>query len=160
MHFQNSLLYCAFGLLTCAYPTRKFIAFESITSRVCGTGPPSERLRSAHHKLHAQHRLHSRQTASFPIVVDTYLHFVTTDDQAPYYTVNTVSTLMENQVCPFLDFCARFPSAILAVSINLPLCKHIDQNLTNPPSVPGYSSYQSIRWRQHLFSLPHTELHD
>ncbi|MCJ1261830.1 hypothetical protein MMC22_001698 [Lobaria immixta] len=99
MHLHSSLiLLCgAFGLPSRAYPTRDSTSFKPLTSRVCGTGSPSEGLRSAHHKLHARHRLHTRQTASSPIVVDTYIHFVTTEDQAPYYTGNVVSTLIGNQ---------------------------------------------------------------
>lgn len=112
MHLHSSLiLLCgAFGLPSRAYPTRDSTSFKPLTSRVCGTGSPSEGLRSAHHKLHARHRLHTRQTASSPIVVDTYIHFVTTEDQAPYYTGNVVSTLIGNQV--WLFFFSRIPFAL------------------------------------------------
>lgn len=100
MHLRNFLfLCCALGLPTCAYPMRKSTSFEPIT-RVCGTGPPSKGLRSAHRKFHARQRLHPRQTASSPIVVDTYAHFVTTDDQAPYYPYKVVSNMIGIQVCP------------------------------------------------------------
>ena len=108
MNLRSSLfLFCAFGLLTYTYPTRP----EPITTRVCSTGPPSNGLRSAHHKLHAQQRLHPRQAASSPIVIDTYIHFVATADQVPYYNGSVVSTLIGNQVCNFRWF-----------SPNLPLC--------------------------------------
>lgn len=152
MHFHKSLfLCCAFRLPTCAYPTRESIS-EPVPPRVCGTGPPSGGLRSAHRKLHARHRLHSRQTqTSSLIAVDTYVHFVTTDDQAPFYNANVISTLIGNQVISSLNFPCLFLPILHYIFrpfslISLSPC-HKKHNWLKRTQLPftGRSSQHSLR---------------
>lgn len=79
----------------------------AIKPRVCGTRPPSKELLAAHWELLSINRqLNARDqpsgTVQAPIVIDTYMHFVTTQDQAPFYSANLLSYAYDNQVCLFL----------------------------------------------------------
>lgn len=96
-------LCCTLWVLTWA----KLPASAAIEPRVCGTRPPSKVLLVAHQELlSANRQLKARdqpsETVQAPIVIDTYIHFVTTKDQAPFYSANYLSYTYGNQVCLFL----------------------------------------------------------
>ncbi|CAF9926746.1 MAG: hypothetical protein HETSPECPRED_006413 [Heterodermia speciosa] len=75
------------------------------TSRICGTGPPSEHLLNAHSTFHQEGRmareapeLVARKTnVAQEIIVDTYIHVVTTSDQAWQYNSKKLAGLVANQ---------------------------------------------------------------
>lgn len=86
----------------------------AIEPRVCGTRPPSKELLVAHEELLSTNRqLKVRDqpsgTVQAPIVIDTYIHFVTTKDQAPSYGANLLSHAYGNQVCLFLPIFLALP---------------------------------------------------
>lgn len=96
-------VYCTLWVLTWA----NLPASTAIEPRVCGTRPPSKELLVAHRELLSTHRqLKARdqpsETVQAQIVIDTYIHFVTTKDQAPFYSANFLSYAYDNQVCLFL----------------------------------------------------------
>jgi hypothetical protein len=72
----------------------------NITIDMCGTSPPSEELRAAHSYFRGSPiaRLTGGSTATKPLVVEIYMHFVSTADQAPLFNSRTRSTLISNQV--------------------------------------------------------------
>lgn len=66
---------------------------------MCGTPPPSAELRAAHSYLRGSPTARlTGNTAIKPLVVEVYMHFVSTADQAPLYNSRTRSTLISNQV--------------------------------------------------------------
>ncbi|KAG6995685.1 extracellular metalloprotease [Physcia stellaris] len=71
------------------------------TSRLCGTGPPSAHLLNAHQTLHRESHLANlvpRKTNVLQeVFVDTYVHVVTTSDQARHYTPEILAGLVANQ---------------------------------------------------------------
>lgn len=76
----------------------------AVEPRVCGTRPPSKELLVTHRELLSTNRqLKARdqpsETVQAPMVIDTYIHFVTTKDQAPFYGANLLSYAYSNQVC-------------------------------------------------------------
>lgn len=96
-------VYCTLWVLTWA----NLPASTAFEPRVCGTKSPSKELLVAHRELLSDHRqLKARdqpsETMQAQIVIDTYIHFVTTKDQAPFYSANFLSYAYDNQVCLFL----------------------------------------------------------
>ena len=81
-------------------------AVEGIVERpklpieVCGTPPPSDHLKEAHSNLRAnpEARLSSEAVAASPLVVQVYVHFVSSQDQASRYSTTTRNNLVTNQV--------------------------------------------------------------
>jgi len=67
--------------------------------QVCGTGPPTEHLVQAHANLRSdpEARLANQQVAS-SLVVQVYVHFVATKDQARHYSTATRNKVITNQV--------------------------------------------------------------
>ena len=72
--------------------------FQNVTRR-CGTLDPSNELRQAHAGFLQQSR-HSKEKrqASSPIVVQTYVHFVSTIDQENYYPPSVRTAMITAQV--------------------------------------------------------------
>ncbi|CAD6572076.1 MAG: hypothetical protein ASARMPRED_005043 [Alectoria sarmentosa] len=72
--------------------------FQNVT-RKCGTPDPSNELRQAHADFLQQSR-HSKKKrqASSPIVVQTYVHFVSTIDQENYYPPSVRTAMITAQV--------------------------------------------------------------
>lgn len=105
-------LFCTLWVLTRAnLPTS-----TAIEPRICGTKPPSKELLAVHQELLCTHRqLKARDQANITVqaqlVIDTYINFVTTKDQAPFYSTNFLSYAYDNQVCLFLP-----------ISLVLPIC--------------------------------------
>lgn len=96
-------VYCTLWVLTWA----NLPASTAIEPRVCGTRPPSKELLVAHREFLSTHRqLKARdqpsETVQAQIVIDTYIHLVTTKDQAPFYSANFLSYAYDNQVGLFL----------------------------------------------------------
>ena len=73
------------------------ITILNISSQICGTAPPDETLRQAHANLRAKQGMQTRASSS-PIVVQTYMHLVTTSDQAHNYPFNIRNILFSQQV--------------------------------------------------------------
>ncbi|KAL8828330.1 MAG: hypothetical protein Q9191_002648 [Dirinaria sp. TL-2023a] len=69
--------------------------------RICGTGPPGVALRDSHAQLHRESReltLKPRKAdGANEIVVDTYMHVVTTVGEAPGYTPERIANLVSKQ---------------------------------------------------------------
>ncbi|MCJ1461078.1 hypothetical protein MMC28_011460 [Mycoblastus sanguinarius] len=72
------------------------ITILNISSQICGTAPPDETLRQAHANLRAKQGMQTRASSS-PIVVQTYMHLVTTSDQAHNYPFNIRNILFSQQ---------------------------------------------------------------
>lgn len=69
------------------------------TVQRCGTGPPTTDLREAHTTMHRESRIAGRKAQKAnEVIVDTYIHFVTTFDQASQYTPETLAGIIANQV--------------------------------------------------------------
>lgn len=90
---------------TWAFPSLQFDNHEkntlhnNVSNHICSTDPPSDALKAAHEKLRNRGRVKRRQVADAgPLVVDTYMHFVSTVDQAKYYSASTRATVATNQV--------------------------------------------------------------
>ena len=85
------------------------------TDQICGTKPPTPALREVHQELRIdpetlpklisrsaprpfeKRSLEERQIGS-KLVIETFIHWVTTHDQARYYSSTTRATVIENQV--------------------------------------------------------------
>ena len=94
-------------------PVIRDTANAGSVSRICGTGPPGVALRDTHAQLHRESRnitLQPRKAdGANEIVVDTYMHVVTTFDQAPSYTPEGIANLVSNQVCFSFALVREFP---------------------------------------------------
>lgn len=67
-------------------------------AQICGTGGPSDELRRAHADFLEQSRQSDKERrASSPIVVDTYIHFVSTTDQMQHYLYSIRTTMITSQ---------------------------------------------------------------
>lgn len=73
------------------------ITIPNISSQMCGTEPPSEDLRKAHADLRDDKPVEPRQSSQ-RLLINTYMHFVSTFDQASIYPPNVRNTLMSAQV--------------------------------------------------------------
>ena len=73
------------------------ITIPGISSQMCGTEPPSENLREAHAELRDDKPIEPRQSSQ-RLLINTYMHFVSTFDQAGIYPPNVRNTLMSAQV--------------------------------------------------------------
>lgn len=73
------------------------ITIPNISSQMCGTKPPSEELRQAHVDLRDNKPIGPRQSSQ-RLLINTYMHFVSTFDQASTYPPNVRNTLMSAQV--------------------------------------------------------------
>ncbi|KAM0801153.1 hypothetical protein BDR22DRAFT_211251 [Usnea florida] len=72
--------------------------FQNVT-RICGTGEPSNELVQAHASFLEQSRnSKNKRQASPPLVVQTYVHFVSTTDQMNYYPPSVRTAMVTNQV--------------------------------------------------------------
>lgn len=73
--------------------------FQNVTHR-CGTTGPSDELRQAHADFREQSRQKKEEErqASSPIVVPTYVHFVSTVDQSHYYPPLVRNSMITSQV--------------------------------------------------------------
>ena len=78
-------------------PDLQVTTIPNVSSQMCGTEPPSETLRKAHADLRDDKPIESRQSSQ-RLLVNTYMHFVTTFDQASIYPPNVRNTLMSAQV--------------------------------------------------------------
>lgn len=120
----------------------------AIEPRVCGTRSPSKELLVAHRELlSANRQLKARDqpdgTVQAPIVIDTYIHFVTTKDQAPFYGANFLSYAYGNQVCLFLPI--SFVLSIFFQSANRALKVLSCQSSTKPTALPkSPSAYRPL----------------
>ena len=96
------LLLC-FASSSVAHPFKPSVRGNAsrITGK-CGTGPPSSHLREAHATLHhesRESRLQPRKAGpANEIIVDTYIHFVTTFDQASHFTPEDIAAFVASQV--------------------------------------------------------------
>lgn len=74
-------------------------ANPDLTIEMCGTPPPSDGLRAAHAFYRGDPNARMAQlNGNSPLIIEVYMHFVSTADQAPLYNGATRSTLMSNQV--------------------------------------------------------------
>ena len=73
------------------------ITIPNISSQMCGTEPPSVELRQAHVDLRDTKPIGPRQSSQ-RLLINTYMHFVSTFDQASTYPHNVRNTLMSAQV--------------------------------------------------------------
>lgn len=73
------------------------ITIPNISSQMCGTEPPSETLRKAHADLRDDKPIEPRQFSQ-RLLINTYMHFVSTFDQASIYPPNVRNTLVSAQV--------------------------------------------------------------
>lgn len=74
---------------------------RSIELSICETQDPDDALRSIHSELNAQNKLRKvkpRTPESFDI--DTYFHFVVTDDTSHLYNPERINKLATTQVSP------------------------------------------------------------
>ena len=78
-------------------PQLQVITIPNISSQMCGTEPPSENLRKAHADLRDDKPIEPRQSSQ-RLLINTYMHFVSTFDQASIYPPNVRNTLMSAQV--------------------------------------------------------------
>ncbi|KAL9134880.1 MAG: hypothetical protein Q9175_003932 [Cornicularia normoerica] len=77
---------------------RNVSVVQNIT-HICGTRGPSDVLRQAHADFREQSRHgKKKRQASSPIVVQTYVHFVSTTDQVKYYPSSVRTAMVTNQV--------------------------------------------------------------
>ena len=105
--------------------------FQNVTRR-CGTPGPSNELRQAHADFLDQSRHNKRnRQASSPIVVQTYVHFVSTTDQANHYPSSVRTAMVTAQV--------RLPPSLF-----FQICSLIR---TAPP---GLRPHQPLPPRRHL----------
>ena len=115
--FMLAMYMCPFLSVSCTLWVLAWANLPSspaIEPRVCGMSPPSNELLVAHQELLSTNRqLKARDqpsgTAQAPIVIDTYIHFVTTKDQAPFYGPKLLSYAYDNQVCLFLPIFLALP---------------------------------------------------
>lgn len=96
---------CAAPWTTWAFPSLQFnnhertTIYNNLSNHLCATNPPTDALKAAHEQLRNHGGVKRRQVVDAgPVVVDTYMHFVTTSDQAKYYTASTRATVAANQV--------------------------------------------------------------
>ena len=83
--------------------------FQNVT-QICGTRGPSNELRQAHADFLEQTRQSKeKRQASSPIVVQTYIHFVSTTDQMRYYPSSVRTTMVTSQVVLFLVVSLSLP---------------------------------------------------
>ena len=73
------------------------ITIPNISSQMCGTKPPSEELRQAHVDLRDNKPIGPRQSSQ-RLLINTYMHFVSTFDQASTYPPSVRNNLMSAQV--------------------------------------------------------------
>lgn len=74
--------------------------FQNVT-QICGTRGPSDELRQAHADYLEQSRQGKKERqANAPIVVQTYIHFVSTTDQVKHYPSSVRTTMINSQVIP------------------------------------------------------------
>lgn len=132
-------VYCTLWLLTWA----NLPASMDIEPRVCGTKPPSKELLAVHQELLCTHRqLKARyqpnETVQAQLVIDTYIHFVTNKDQAPFYSANFLSYAYDNQVCLFLPI--SLVLSIFLYSANRALKSFSCQSSTKPTALRKFPS--------------------
>ena len=98
----QSLLILAFASLpTYAVPMDNHgINIPNINKQMCGTPPPNQELRDTHSRLHKAKKagLAEGPEKRSQLVVQLYMHFVSTTDQAHYYTANVRQSLATNQI--------------------------------------------------------------
>ena len=115
MQYSTSLIILSIATSSLSHPLQTRSASNNATtsnatisnansvSRICGTGPPGVALRDTHAQLHRESREANLQPRKADlaneIVVDTYMHLVTTVDQASGYTPEKIANLVSNQVC-------------------------------------------------------------
>lgn len=132
-------VYCTLWVLTWA----NLPDSTAIEPRVCGTKPPSKELLAVHQEFLCTHRqLKARDqpnvTVQAQIVIDTYIHFVTTKDQAPFYSANFLSYAYDNQVC--LSLSITLILSIFLYSANRALKFVSCQSSTKPTALRKFPS--------------------
>lgn len=75
--------------------------FREVELSMCETQQPDDALISIHKELNAQRKLRKiKPRAPEPFEIDTRLHFVVTEDMAPFYTGATINQFATTQVSP------------------------------------------------------------
>ena len=94
------ILACA-SITSYAVPVDNGIEIPNISEQMCGTAPPSQELRLAHDTQARQARearVAGKEKRASQLVVNLYMHFVTTFDQAHLYSANVRASLATSQI--------------------------------------------------------------
>lgn len=112
--------------------------FQNVTHK-CGTPGPSDELRQAHADFREQSRQNKEERqASSPIVVPTYVHFVSTIDQSNNYPPNVRNSMITSQVTSLSLLSLSSPSSLLTDKPPLPRSPSSPPS-TAPPASPSAS---------------------
>ncbi|MCJ1276055.1 hypothetical protein MMC21_003860 [Puttea exsequens] len=96
--FRPLFILSVSAIPSCAVPVTNGITLPNIQAQMCGTPPPDNELRQAHQHFREARQRAFDERSSQQIVVQTYFHFVTTTDQAHYYSTQTRQQLAVSQI--------------------------------------------------------------